>query len=189
MLSAIHSHYRPDAVTRTGVIEPWNIGQRNPVGMVYKVIDAFSNAVRNNGPGIFPAKQVPASTMTSTGNAPVSTSAQATYTRAPLQQPFYRNPPAVQAATSGAAGSYVTRDPNGAAVVVATGATSLPPQNMVTQAVLNRSVMRAPLSNIYPAMMAQRTADNRGSAWQVSRAQQDSAREYRRVSLPFKVGI
>jgi hypothetical protein len=73
--------------------------------------------------------------------------------------------------------------------VVATGATSLPPQNVVTQAVLNRSVMRAPLSNIYPAMMAQREADNRGSAWQVSRAQQDSARAFRRVSLPFTVGI
>lgn len=190
MLSAIRGNYRPDQVTRTGVISPWNIGQRNPVGMVYQVIDAFSNAVRNNGPGIFPNKQVPASTMTSTGNMPASTGAQATYTPAAIPQPFYRNPPSVQAATPGAAGSYVTRDPDGAAVVVATGATGLAPANGITQTVLNRTVMRTPLSNIYPAMMAARVADARGSAWQVSRAWQDMAREYRPVNpLPFKVGI
>lgn len=185
---SIHGNYRPDAVTRTGVVQPWRIGSRNPVQMVYQVVDAFSSAVRPNGPGIFPMKQVPASTMNS-GNAPATTGAQATYTQAPIPQPFYRNPPSVQAATQGAAGSYVTRDPDGAAVVVATGATGLPPQDQRTQQVLDNSVMKAPLSNVYPSMMAQRVAYNRGSAWQVSRAGQDSARDYRRVALPFKVGI
>jgi hypothetical protein len=190
--SLIRGNYRPDQVTRTGVISPWNISTRNPVGMVYQVIDAFSSAVRNNGPGIFPNKQVPASTMmqTNSGNNPISTSAQVTTTSPAIPQPFYRNPPAVQAATPGSAGSYVTRDPDGAAVVIATGATGLDPTSQTTQNVINATVMKTPLSNIYPAMMAQRQALARGSAWQVSRAGQDMAREYRPVtSLPFKVGI
>jgi hypothetical protein len=190
MLSmTIHGNYRPDQVTRTGVISPWNIARRNPVGMVYQVVDAFSSAVRNNGPGIFPMKQVPASTMT-TNNGPAAAGAQVQVTQQAIPQPFYRNPPAVQAAQAGAAGSYVTRDPDGAAVVIATGATGLDPQNNLYQNVINATVMKTPLSNIFPAMMAQRQALNQGSAWQVSRTGQDMAREYRPINtLPFKVGI
>lgn len=203
MLTVIHSHYRPDAVTRTGVIEPWDIARRNPVDMAQQVVDAFTSAVRPNGPGIFPSPAMRAaavSTMTSMpsraqrpqGSGDGTASAQATRTGPNGQvipQPFRRNMLPVQAAPQGAAGSFVVRDPDGAAVVLSTGATTVAPQDNAGAAVQRSTVMRGPLSNVYPTMMAQRQALAVGSPWQIIRARQDSARDYRAVTLPFKRGI
>jgi hypothetical protein len=48
-------HWRPDAITRTGVIEPMWIRQVSPVDMARHTIDPFIASVRAPGPGVSPA--------------------------------------------------------------------------------------------------------------------------------------
>jgi len=47
-------HWRPDAITRTGVIEPMWIRQVSPVDMARHTIDPFINSVRGPGPAVSP---------------------------------------------------------------------------------------------------------------------------------------
>jgi hypothetical protein len=47
-------HWRPDAITRTGVIEPMWIRQVSPVDMARHTIDPFINSVRGAGPAVSP---------------------------------------------------------------------------------------------------------------------------------------
>lgn len=54
MLSATrqHGHYRPDMVTRTSVIEPYDIQQVDPVEVARHTIDPFIYGVRAPGPAV-----------------------------------------------------------------------------------------------------------------------------------------
>lgn len=47
-------HWRPDAITRTGVIEPMWIRQLSPVDMATHTIDPFIQSVRGRGPAVSP---------------------------------------------------------------------------------------------------------------------------------------
>lgn len=47
-------HWRPDAVTRTGVIEPMWVRQVSPVDMARHTIDPFIASVRGRGPAVSP---------------------------------------------------------------------------------------------------------------------------------------
>lgn len=47
-------HWRPDAITRTGVIEPMWIRQVSPVDMARHTIDPFITSVRGRGPAVAP---------------------------------------------------------------------------------------------------------------------------------------
>lgn len=48
------AHWRPDAITRTGVIEPMWIRQVSPVDMARHTIDPFIESVRGRGPAVSP---------------------------------------------------------------------------------------------------------------------------------------
>jgi hypothetical protein len=48
------AHWRPDAITRTGVIEPMWIRQVSPVDMARHTIDPFIASVRGAGPAVSP---------------------------------------------------------------------------------------------------------------------------------------
>lgn len=50
----MQAHWRPDAITRTGVIEPMWIRQVSPVDMARHTIDPFINSVRGPGPAVSP---------------------------------------------------------------------------------------------------------------------------------------
>ena len=56
MLVSQHAsmHWRPDAITRTGVIEPMWIRQVSPVDMARHTIDPFIASVRGAGPAVSP---------------------------------------------------------------------------------------------------------------------------------------
>lgn len=54
MLSLQHGHYRPDAVERTGVIEPYDVQRYNPVDVARHTIDPFIQGVRAPGPAVAP---------------------------------------------------------------------------------------------------------------------------------------
>jgi len=47
-------HWRPDAITRTGVIEPMFVRQVSPVDMARHAIDPFIQSVRGMGPAVSP---------------------------------------------------------------------------------------------------------------------------------------
>jgi hypothetical protein len=47
-------HWRPDAITRTGVIEPMFVRQVSPVDMARHTIDPFIASVRGAGPAVSP---------------------------------------------------------------------------------------------------------------------------------------
>src|SRR3990172_1477869 len=47
-------HWRPDAITRTGVIEPMWVRQVSPVDMATHTIDPFIASVRGAGPAVSP---------------------------------------------------------------------------------------------------------------------------------------
>ncbi len=47
-------HWRPDAITRTGVIEPMWVRQVSPVDMARHTIDPFIASVRGRGPAVSP---------------------------------------------------------------------------------------------------------------------------------------
>jgi len=47
-------HWRPDAITRTGVIEPMWVRQVSPVDMARHTIDPFIASVRGRGPAVAP---------------------------------------------------------------------------------------------------------------------------------------
>jgi hypothetical protein len=47
-------HWRPDAITRTGVIQPMFVRQVSPVDMARHTIDPFINSVRGAGPAVAP---------------------------------------------------------------------------------------------------------------------------------------
>lgn len=47
-------HWRPDAITRTGVIEPMWVRQVSPVDMARHTIDPFLASVRGRGPAVSP---------------------------------------------------------------------------------------------------------------------------------------
>lgn len=51
----IAMHWRPDAVTKTGVIEPMWIRQVSPVDMARHTIDPFIDSVRGRGPAVSPS--------------------------------------------------------------------------------------------------------------------------------------
>jgi hypothetical protein len=48
-LNLIHSHYRPDMVTRTSVVEPYNIRQVSPVAVARETINPFIHGIRAAG--------------------------------------------------------------------------------------------------------------------------------------------
>lgn len=180
------SHYRPDAITRTSVIEPWNIQKRNPVSMAERVLNTFTRAYTYPGPGLRQAQPRPASQMVPgavgprNGNGNGSAGAQ----------PFYgRNMPQVPSAGQGQAGTYVTRDPYGNQVMQQTGATALAPTDPLRRPVVNATVMQAPMHNVYGVMREQYQAFKTGSTWAQIRAKQDVSRDYRRVMLPFNRGL
>ena len=50
----VDMHWRPDAVTRTGVIQPMWIRQVSPVDMATHTIDPFIASVRGRGPAVSP---------------------------------------------------------------------------------------------------------------------------------------
>lgn len=50
-------HWRPDAVMKTGVIEPMWIRQVSPVDMARHTIDPFIDSVRGRGPAVSPSPQ------------------------------------------------------------------------------------------------------------------------------------
>ena len=50
----VEMHWRPDAVTRTGVIQPMWIRQLSPVDMARHTIDPFIASVRGPGPAVNP---------------------------------------------------------------------------------------------------------------------------------------
>ncbi len=47
-------HWRPDAITRTGVIQPMWVRQQSPVNMATHTIDPFLASVRGRGPAVNP---------------------------------------------------------------------------------------------------------------------------------------
>ena len=47
-------HWRPDAITKTGVIQPMWVRQLNPVNMATHTIDPFIASVRGPGPAVSP---------------------------------------------------------------------------------------------------------------------------------------
>lgn len=53
----IAMHWRPDAVMKTGVIEPMWVRQVSPVDMARHTIDPFIDAVRGRGPAVSPSPQ------------------------------------------------------------------------------------------------------------------------------------
>ena len=50
----VDMHWRPDAITRTGVIQPMWIRQVSPVDMATHTIDPFIASVRGRGPAVSP---------------------------------------------------------------------------------------------------------------------------------------
>lgn len=50
----VSMHWRPDAITRTGVIEPMWIRQMSPVDAAHHTIDPFIESVRGRGPAVSP---------------------------------------------------------------------------------------------------------------------------------------
>jgi hypothetical protein len=53
----IAMHWRPDAVMKTGVIEPMWIRQVSPVDMARHTIDPFIDSVRGRGPAVSPSPE------------------------------------------------------------------------------------------------------------------------------------
>jgi len=53
----IAMHWRPDAVTRTGVIEPMWVRQVSPVDMARHTVDPFIDSVRGRGPAVSPSPE------------------------------------------------------------------------------------------------------------------------------------
>jgi hypothetical protein len=185
MLHIVHGHYRPDAVTRTSVIEPWNIQKRNPVTMAERVLRAFTRNFTYPGPGLRQAAPRPTSQMTpgAVGNGSNGNGSAGA-------QPFYgKNMPQVPSTTPGAAGSFVVRDPNGNQVMQQTGANAIAPTDPLLRPVVQSTVMMAPMHNVYAVMREQYQALKSGSTWAQIRAAQNVARDYRRVTLPFKRGL
>jgi hypothetical protein len=65
-----HGHLRADAITRTGVIEPYYIRELNPVNVARHVIDPFLESVRGIGPAVAGPSTTVQATRTPAFNVP-----------------------------------------------------------------------------------------------------------------------